>query len=224
MFFRDVFGSVDYVGIDMSLAIEQAKKEFAARGLAAEFIQSDIESVPLRDGSVDVIFCPCVLHYTTSIARSVAAMKRVLKKGGSIVAWVYRQQKPVRQLTDKLRRDHFSRMAPEEAFKEMESLTKFGMALGEASVRINVPEDVPVLGIEKGEYDLQRLLYYHFMKLFYNPALTFTRHNVNNWNAYYPSNVLFPSEEELKADFTGNGMDVVYFNPHGNGISVVARK
>ncbi len=224
VFFHSIFNDIHYVGADMSLAVDQAKTDFAERGLSADFIQADIESLPLEDESVDVIFCPGVLHYTGGMRDSVRALTRCLKKGGLFITWVYKKQKPVRQLTDTLLRDHFSAMAPEAAFKEMESLTKFGIALGELGVKITVPEDVPVLDLKKGEYDLQRLFYYHFMKLFYHPDLTFTRHNVNNWNAYYPANVLFPSEDEVKDAFTANGMDTFYFHPHGNGISVAARK
>jgi hypothetical protein len=106
----------------------------------------------------------------------------------------------------------------------MKPLTRLGIALGEAKAKVVVPEDISVLGIEAGEYDLQRFIYYHFVKLFYHPDLTFTRHNVNNWNAYYPKNVLFPSLDEVQEAFLKNGFEIEYLNPQGNGVSVVAVK
>jgi hypothetical protein len=60
--------------------------------------------------------------------------------------------------------------------------------------------------------------------LFYHTDLAFTRHNVNNWNAYYPAAVLFPTEDELRSAFKNAGFAIEHFHPHGNGIAVVARR
>lgn len=224
VFFGPLFPDVDYIGVDMSRSVDQAWKEFSEKRLAAAFIQAEISTLPIRIEAVDVVFCPGVLHYTESIATSVNQLGRHLKRGGHFITWVYKRQKPIRVFTDQLLRRHFSGMSPEDAFEVMKPLTELGIALGRSNVKITIPTDIPVLEIEKGEYDLQRFFYYHILKLFYHPDLTFTRHNVNNWNAYYPAAVLFPTEDELRSELKSAGFAIEHFNPHGNGIAVVARR
>ena len=99
-----------------------------------------------------------------------------------------------------------------------------GIALGELKQTIVIPEDIPVLEIKAGTYELQRFFYYHFMKLFYNPELPFTRHVVNNWNAYFPGHVLFHSVNEIRGMVTAAGLEFELFNDQGNGIALIARK
>ena len=223
-FFKPVLDRIHYIAVDMSGSIDQAKREFEQRHIQADYVQADISSLPFRKEAVDYVFCPGVLHYTDSIADSVCSLAQHLKKGGRFITWMYKEQKPIRRFTDDMLRAYFTAMSPEEAFEAMKPLTKLGIALGEAGAKITVPEDVPVLEIEKGEYDLQRFIYYHVLKLFYHPNLSFTRHNVNNWNAYYPGGVLFPPLKLIREAFTSNGFTIDYFNPGGNGVSVVATK
>ena len=147
-----------------------------------------------------------------------------MKKNGRLVSWIYKRQKPIRQLTDDYIRSKISKMAPDEAFEAMKPLTKLGIALGELKQTIVIPEDIPILDIKAGTYDLQRFFYYHFMKLFHNPELPFTRHVVNNWNAYFPAHVLFHSAEEIRGMATAAGMEIEHFNDQGNGIGLIARK
>jgi hypothetical protein len=90
-------------------------------------------------------------------------------------------------------------MSPEEGFEAVKPLTQLGIALGKIKEEIDIPEDIPWLGIKKGRYNLQRFFYYHIMKLFYNPSLPFQRHVVNNWNAYYPKHVLFLPAEQIRS-------------------------
>jgi len=57
-----------------------------------------------------------------------------------------------------------------------------------------------------------------------NPGLPFTRHVVNNWNAYYPKHVLFLPAEEIKSFFTKAGMRIEECHEQGNGVSIIAVK
>lgn len=224
VYFGPVYDRIRYVGVDMSGSVDEAREEFAERRLAAAFVQGEVASLPFKPGAFDIVFCPGVLHYTGDIAASIGHLGRVLRGGGTFITWIYKEQKPIRRFTDQFLRAHFSKMTPEDAFEAMKPLTRLGIALGEAKAKIVVPQNIPVLEIEKGEYDLQRFIYYHVLKLFYHPDLTFTRHNVNNWNAYYPRDVLFPSLDEVRRAFAANGFEITYLNPQGNGVAVVARK
>ena len=223
-YFGDALRKTRYVAIDMSLAIEQAKQEFVAENMVVGLVQAKIENLPFPAASADFVFCPGVLHYTPDMQAALKDLARVLKKGGRIISWVYKRQKPIRHLTDDYIRSVISKMAPSEAFEAVKPLTKLGIALGELKQIIVVPEDIPFLEIKAGTYDLQRFFYYHIMKLFYNAELPFTRHVVNNWNAYFPANVLFHTIDEIRRMVAAAGMEFEHFNDQGNGVALIARK
>lgn len=223
-YFGDALQKTRYIAIDMSLAIEQAKQDFAAEKMVVGLVQAKIENLPFPAASADYVFCPGVLHYTPDMQAAFIDLAKVLKKGGRLISWIYQKQKPIRQVTDDYIRSVISKMAPDAAFEAMKPLTKLGIALGELKQTIDVPEDIPFLGIKAGKYDLQRFIYYHFMKLFYNPELPFTRHVVNNWNAYYPGHVLFHSLDELRKMVVRAGFELELFNDQGNGVALIARK
>lgn len=223
VYFGDGLKRANYYAVDMSGSIDRAKLENEQRGLEAAYVQAPLDKLPFDRNVFDIIFCPGVLHYTTSVAESLGILRGYLKPGGQLITWFYKQQAPVRQMTDDYLRSYFTKMAPEEAFEAIKPLTKLGIALGELKAEIEVPDDIDVLGIPKGKYDVQRLFYYYFMKLFHNEDLTFTRHVVNNWNAYYPASVLFTTEQEAKVGLKEASFDVEYFNAEGNGMAIVAK-
>jgi arsenite methyltransferase len=224
VFFRKVMPKIGYVGVDMSESVDQAAKEFVARGLSGSFAQCELNAIPFKRESFDVVFSVGVLHYTLDMRQAIQSLAGFVKPGGRFVAWVYKKQKPIRDLTDNYIRKELGKMRPDDAFKAMEPLTRLGIALGEVKSEITVPEDIPLLGIEAGTYDVQRFFYYYIMKLFYNPALPFTRHVVNNWNAYYPAHVLFLDPEQIFAYFEEAGLTIDYRSLSGNGLSIIARK
>src|SRR3712207_3338642 len=100
--------------------------------------------------------------------------------------YVYRRKGPVREFTDDYIRERISSLPPEEAWEALRPLTRLGQALAELRAEVEVPEDVPLLGIRAGRYDVQRLIYWHFAKMYWNEAVPFeTSHHINfDW--YHP--------------------------------------
>lgn len=223
-FFGEVFDRINYVGVDMSSAIEQARDDYERLGRSVGLLQAELNTLPFSSETFDFVFCPGVLHYTIDMHQAIESLSRVLKRGGRFVSWIYKRQKPVRQLTDDYIRSIISEMSPQEGFEAVKPLTKLGIALGQIKDELEVPEDIPFLGIRKGKYNLQRFFYYHIMKLFYNPELPFQRHVVNNWNAYYPKHVQFLPSEKIKSFFEDLNFRFEIWNEEGNGISVIAVK
>ena len=78
-------------------------------------------------------------------------------------------------------------MSPEEAWEALRPLTRLGQALAELETEVDVPEDVPLLGIQAGRYDVQRLIYWHVAKLFWNARMTFEENNHLNFDWYAPA-------------------------------------
>jgi len=71
-------------GVDMTdEMLELARKNAAEAGAKnVEFLKGEIESVPLPDGSVDVIVSNCVINLSADKDRVFAEAYRVLKPGG----------------------------------------------------------------------------------------------------------------------------------------------
>jgi arsenite methyltransferase len=223
-FFGKVFDRINYVGVDMSSAIEQAREDYKRLGMNVGLVQAELNTLPFAPGTFDFVFCPGVLHYTIDMKEAIGSLAKMLKPGGRFVSWIYKRQKPIRHLTDAYIRSVISAMEPEEGFEAVKPLTKLGIALGQIKEEIDIPEDIPFLDIKKGKYNLQRFFYYHIMKLFYNPELPFQRHVVNNWNAYYPKHVLFLPAAEIRSFFEELGFRFEIWNEEGNGVALIAVK
>lgn len=71
-------------GLDFTEAmLAKAKENNAKLGYKnVEFIQGDIESMPLRDNSFDVVISNCVLNLVPDKSRAFGEISRVLKPGG----------------------------------------------------------------------------------------------------------------------------------------------
>ena len=69
----------------------------------------------------------------------------------------------------------FHRYRRSEAWALLRPLTKLGKALADLHADIEVPEDIPYLGIKAGRYDVQRLIYWHFAKLYWRDTFTSRR-------------------------------------------------
>ena len=79
-----------------------------------------------------------------------------LSTDGEIAIYVYKRKAALREYAGDYVRDQVSELPYDEALKAMNGLTELGRVLSELDVRVRVPE-VPVVGIEAGEYDAQRL-------------------------------------------------------------------
>ena len=197
-FFHSNFSSLTYIGLDMSGAIDQARDDFERHDLPVGLVQCEAEAMPFADASFDVVFCPGVLHYSLDMHVTIQECRRVLKKEGLFITWVYTEQKPIRKLTDDYLRSVISNMPPEAGFEATKALTMLGIALGQIEEPLVIPHDIDCLGIKAGRYNLQRFFYYHIMKLFYNAELPLVRHVVNNWNAYSPKHVTFLPAQKIR--------------------------
>jgi arsenite methyltransferase len=74
-------------GLDMTdemLEVSRANQR-AAHVTNATFLKGDIESIPLPNGSVDVVISNCVINLSVDKQRVIAEVFRVLKPGGRFV-------------------------------------------------------------------------------------------------------------------------------------------
>jgi SAM-dependent methyltransferase len=222
--FGAVLPRVRYLGVDVSGAVDVARQRFAERGLDAAFMQADIRELPLPERSVDLIFAEGVLHHTPSTAGALKALASLLRPGGRFLFYVYRRKGPVREFTDDLIREKLRQLAPEAAWKAVEPLTRFGIALGELDAEVSVPEPVELLGIPAGRINVQRLFYWHVAKAFYHPDLTFEEMNHINFDWYAPAYAHRQSPEEVRSWCAEFGLDIEREVVEEAGITVIAKK
>jgi SAM-dependent methyltransferase len=225
---RELFGPmgdrVRYLGVDLTPAVEVARRRFREAGLDAGFLQADLTNLPLEPGSVDVIFSEGVLHHTDSTEGALKAVAPLLREGGRILFYVYRKKALIREYTDDAIREQLQAMSPQDAWKALEPLTRLGIKLGQLEAQLEIEEDVDVLGMKAGTFDLQRWFYYDIAKAYYDPAMTFGEMHHINFDWYAPKNAFRQTEEEVRQWCEEADLEVETEHIHQSGITIIARK
>ena len=169
LLFGDMVNRMHFVGADVSRAVDIAAKAFEGRGWKGSFLQADLLALPFSKACFDFILSEGVLHHTPSTRKALLTLSKHLKPGGVFAFYVYARKGPLREFSDDSIREKLAELAPQEAWEALFPLTRLGKALGELNVTIDVPEDVPLLGITKGKIDLQQLIYWYVCKMYYRP-------------------------------------------------------
>jgi len=212
-----------WVGADISVAIDVAQKRLAG-GTDRHFVQADILQLPFPAKSFDTIFSEGVLHHTPSTERAFKSLVPLLEPGGELMFYVYRKKSPIREFTDDHIRAAIADLPPEEAWAVMRPLTKLGRALAELHTEVEVPEDIPYLGIKAGRYDVQRLVYWHIAKLFWNETFSFEANNHVNFDWYAPRYAHRQTEAEVRRWCAESHLTITHFDAQEAGFTVRALK
>jgi arsenite methyltransferase len=195
----------DYIGVDISDAVRVARQRFAEAGVPGEFVRASITDLDVPAGSVDMIFSEGVLHHTDSF-------------------YVYAKKAVIREFTDDFVREYLRPMSDEEAWAALEPLTRLGEALGRLNVTLDVPEDIPFLGIKRGPIDIQRFFYWNVCKTFYRPDFTVDEMNHINFDWFRPLNCHRQTPEEVRRWCAEAGLEIERMDVQEAGITVVARR
>lgn len=216
--------SVRFVAVDISDAVRVAAQRCAEKGVEAAFVQDDLASLPFADSSFHVIFSEGVLHHTDSPRDSFQRLARLLAPGGRFLFYVYKKKGPIREFTDDHVRGLLEAMTPAEAWSSLEPLTRLGEALGRLGVEVVIPEDIDLLEIPAGRYDIQRFFYWHVAKAFFRPELSFEELNHINYDWYAPANAHRQTPEEVRGWCAEAGLEVEHEHIEDAGITVIARR
>lgn len=212
-----------WVGLDLSAAIDVARERLGDRPNTG-FVQADALALPFRADTFDAIFSEGVLHHTPSTRAALASLVSVLSAGGEVMFYVYRVKAPVRELTDDLLRERLSDLPPEEAWRMMAPLTGLAKALADLHATVEVPDDVPLLGIKAGTHDVQRLVYWHFAKLFWSDDLGFEGSQHVNFDWYHPRFAHRHTEDEVRGWCDELRLSIIHFDAQDSGFTVRAVK
>ena len=212
--------TTEIVGIDL-VSSEIARENLEAFGLShrVSFLKKDLLSNLEDLGKFDFIYCQEVLHHTPEPERALQNLSSLLTTGGEIAIYVYRKKAPVREFVDDYIRRKISDLPYDEAMGPCHQITELGRVLSEYGIRIRVPK-VDVIGIEEGEYDLQRFIYHFFMKCFWNPDLGFQENIAINYDWYHPQVATRHTLEEVKGWFTRANLEITHENVDSYGITL----
>jgi len=215
--------SAEVVGFDLSTGVERAQGDFGAAD-NAHFLQGDIMRPPFRPQSFDFVVSDQVIHHTPDAERAFATLARLVRNGGQIAVYVYRKKALLRELADTHVRDITTRMSVEECMEFSEQVTELGRELSRLGATITLERGIPLLGIEPGEHDVQRLIYWKFLKCFWNDDLGEHQSTLGNFDWYHPPYASRHTEDEVTRWCERAGLEVVHLNLVESGISVRAAR
>lgn len=170
-------------------------------------------------GLFDFIYCQEVLHHTSDPEAAFLNLCDRLTPGGEIAIYVYKLKAPLREYADDYIRDKISSLPYDQAMDSMRGLTELGRILSELGNKVTMP-NIEVLGIQAGEYDIQRFIYHFFLKCFWNPDLSYEENVAINYDWYHPQLCTRHTLEEVETWFADAKLCIVHRCVDHYGITV----
>lgn len=198
------------IGMDFSDAAAQAARNYPELDNLF-FVQGDIADTGLRSRSVDYVSCDQVIMHTEDPERTFSELARITPSSGQLACYFYAKKALPRELLDEYFRTQCRHIEREKLWAMSEQLAELGRRLSALNVEVDVPE-IPELGIKGGMYDIQRFIYWNFLKCFWNAELGAETSILTNFDWYSPSNARRFSEAEVHAIVSANGMREIFFH------------
>ena len=193
--FADLSPETLVLGMDYSDSVFAAGKIYKGTE-NLKFIKGDIANTRLKDSTISYVSCDQVIHHTEDPEKTMEEFSRILKKDSELAFYVYAKKALPRELLDEHFREVTKTIASDEMWEMSEQLTELGKTLSELDIEIDVP-DIPLLGIKGGKMDVQRFVYWNFIKCFWNEDLGLETSISTNFDWYAPSNAKRYSLEEF---------------------------
>jgi len=213
------------IGLELSRCVDVAARHAEKRNVENVFyVQADLTVPPFKDSAFDFIMCEGVLHHTPNTRHAFKSLVPLLNKGGELAFYVYKKKAPLREFADDYIRQLIGNLPPQRAWELMEPLTKLGKALADLKAEVEIPEDVEVLGIKAGKYDVQRLIYYTMFKCYWNDRLTFDENVLVNFDWYHPQYAWRHTPEEVEDWCRESGLEISWLHVEESGITARAKK
>lgn len=214
----------EFHGVDISMAVYRAKNALKSSGKEPVLSQSDLNALPYLDESFDVIVSNGVFHHTPDTKTTLKNCIKKLKIGGFCLFYIYKKKAPLREFADDYIRSKVSDLPYDSAMAAMEPITKFAKSLHDQLIKIKVTDDVEILGIKKGEYDLQRFIYQFFFKCFWNDSWGFEYSNLTNYDWYHPKFAWRHTEKEIQDWCKEFNLEIRYIKEAESGYSCLVKK
>ena len=225
---RLLFGAklknVNYVGVDISNAIEIAKIELEKIKIKNILFKCDLNNIPIENQTIDLIFSEGVLHHLDNPFEGLSNIVKLLKKKGIIMFYVYKKKAPIREFSDKLIRQKLKKLSPKQSWDLLLPLTKLGNQLGKLDEKINIKDDIELLEIPKGKISIQRLFYWYIFKIYYNKNVSLKEMQHINFDWYSPINASTHTKLEVEGWCKKLNLKILNITVDNAGITVIAKK
>ena len=198
------------IGMDFSDAAKIAAKRYKDIS-NLYFVQGDIADTKLKSGVVDYVSCDQVIMHTEIPENTFAHLTDITSEDGEFACYVYSKKALPRELLDDYFRQNVVNFDSEKVWEMSRQLTQLGKTLSDLKINIDVP-DIPILNIKGGNYDLQRFIYWNFIKCFWRDDWGVEMSDATNFDWYSPSNAKRYSEEEYKKMIEDNTLDIITFH------------
>lgn len=198
------------IGMDFSEAAELAAQKYKHLSNLF-FIQGDIASKTFKQGAFDYVSCDQVIMHTEQPDKTFEELTRITEENGEFSCYVYAKKALPRELLDDYFRLKCKDLHHDDLMQLSEQLTQLGKTLSGLKINIDVP-DIPLMEIKGGKYDLQRFIYWNFMKCFWNADLGYDTSVITNYDWYSPSNAKRYSEDEFKKMIAENSLSIEHFH------------
>ncbi|MBT5399931.1 class I SAM-dependent methyltransferase [bacterium] len=208
--FAELSPSSIVIGMDYSDSVYVASNNYKNVN-NLYFIKGDIADTPFKDKSIDYVSCDQVIMHTENPEKTFKELTRITKKSGEFSCYVYSKKALPRELIDDYFRIETKKLSHEQLWEMSEQLTKLGKILSELNIEVDIP-DIPMLGIKGGKQDLQRFVYWNFIKCFWNEEFGEETSIFTNFDWYSPSNAKRYNESEYKEMIKENNLEIIYFH------------
>ncbi len=209
--------------LDASQSINFAYKKYGNLS-NVHFLQADLRQLPFRKRFFDFIYSDQVLHHTKNTGTSFKYLTKFLTDSGFISIYVYKKKAPIREYVDDYIRKITINMSVNECMEFSKDMTYLGKSLAELKKKITIPKDIPILGVKAGTYDVQRFIYWTFLKCFWDESDNFERSVGVNFDWYYPKFAYRHTPKEVRKWFQDTKIKIVTFKEIESGISVTGKK
>ena len=198
------------IGMDFSDAAKIAAKRYKDIPNLF-FVQGDIADTKFNLGVVNYVSCDQVIMHTEVPENTFAHLTDITSKDGEFACYVYSKKALPRELLDDYFRENVINFDSEKVWELSRQLSQLGKTLSELKINIDVP-DIPMLNIKGGNYDLQRFIYWNFIKCFWREDWSTELCDSTNFDWYSPSNAKRYSEEEYKKMICDNNLEIISFH------------
>lgn len=197
-------------GVDISDSIYVAAKNFNEYS-NLYFFKGDISNTGLKAGVVDFTVCDQVIMHTEIPEKTFAHLCDITSANGEFACYVYSKKALPRELIDTYFREETHKIPSDKMWEFSSQLTELGKRLSELNVSFESP-DIPLLGIKGGTYDIQRFIYWNFLKCFWKEDWGFDLSKSTNFDWYAPSNAKRFNKDEFLKMGTDNNMNNIFFH------------
>jgi ubiquinone/menaquinone biosynthesis C-methylase UbiE len=199
------------IGIDFSSASYNAYQRYKDEFSNLVFAKGDIANTLLDAGSIGFTVCDQVIMHTDDPRKTLSELSRITSHEGQVCCYWYRKKALPRELLVDYFRDNTSKLSTEELWVLSKEVLELGRMLSDLEVEANFP-DLPSLGITGGKMDLQRFIYWNFIKCFWNEELGYSTSLSTNFDWYSPVNAKRFSELEIKDDLENAALKEIFWH------------